>query len=105
MAAFKALCKGYLGVGAHWHLFWYFFKFVCLKDDKIPATIGYANLWTKQGRREEYIPSSLTSSNSSWHKGWFYLKNDLEHVLPEYTGASIAEAPKKWVFSPRRRSS
>jgi hypothetical protein len=47
----------------------------------------------------------LTSSNSSWHKGWFYLKNDLEHVLPEYTGASIAEAPKKWVFSPRRRSS
>jgi hypothetical protein len=43
----QALCKGYLGVGAHWHLFWYFFKFVCLKDDKIPATIGYANLWTK----------------------------------------------------------
>jgi hypothetical protein len=32
MAAFEALCEGYLGVGAHWHLFWYFAKFSCMKD-------------------------------------------------------------------------
>ena len=25
MAAFEALCEGYLGVEAHWHLFRYFF--------------------------------------------------------------------------------
>jgi hypothetical protein len=31
--------------------------------------IGYANLWMKQGRGEDYIPVSLTSSNSGWHKG------------------------------------
>jgi hypothetical protein len=32
MAAFKVLCKRYLGIRAHWHLFNYFFMFACLKD-------------------------------------------------------------------------
>jgi hypothetical protein len=101
MAAFEALCEGYLGVGAHWHLFWYFFKFICLKDNKILATIGCTNLRTKQGGgRVHVLSSSLTSSNNGWHKGWFYLKNDPEHVLPEYTGVSIVEAPRNWNYGP-----
>jgi hypothetical protein len=32
MAAFEAMCGGYLGISAHWHLFWYFFRFTYLKD-------------------------------------------------------------------------
>jgi hypothetical protein len=32
MAAFEAMCEGYLGISAHWHLFQYFFRFTCLKD-------------------------------------------------------------------------
>jgi hypothetical protein len=56
MAAFKALCEGYLGVGAHWYLFWYFFNFACLKDDKIPMTIGCANLRMKHGRGRSTSP-------------------------------------------------
>jgi hypothetical protein len=44
MAAFVAMCEGYLGISAHWHLFWYFFKFVCLKEGSWAATIGCANL-------------------------------------------------------------
>jgi hypothetical protein len=47
MAAFEAMCEGYLGINAHWHLFRYFFKFVCLKDGSRAATIGCANLWMK----------------------------------------------------------
>jgi hypothetical protein len=31
----------------------------------------------------------LTSSNNGWHKGWFYLRNDLEFALPTFTGNSI----------------
>jgi hypothetical protein len=27
MAAFEAMCEGFLGIGAHWHLFRYFFRF------------------------------------------------------------------------------
>jgi hypothetical protein len=30
----------------------------------------------KQGHDDDYIPAPLTSSNSGWHKRWFYLRND-----------------------------
>jgi hypothetical protein len=64
MAAFEAMCEGFLGIGAHWHLFQYFFRFTCLRDGSRAATIGCTNLWTKQGRGDGYIPVTLTSSNS-----------------------------------------
>jgi hypothetical protein len=67
MAAFEAMCEGYLGISAHWHLFWYF-KFACLKEGSRAAMIGCANLRMKQGQGDDYIPVSLTSSNSDWHK-------------------------------------
>jgi hypothetical protein len=91
MAAFKAMCQGFLGVSAHWHLFRYFFRFACLWEGSRTAMIGCANLRMKQGHGDDYIPAPLTSSNSGWHKGWFYLQNDPEHVLPSYTGRSIAK--------------
>jgi hypothetical protein len=47
MAAFEAMCEGYLGISAHWHLFRYFFKFVCLKEGLWAATIGCGNLRMK----------------------------------------------------------
>jgi hypothetical protein len=64
MAAVEAMCEGFLGIGAHWHLFQYFFRFTCLRDGSRAATIGYANLGTKKGRGDDYIPATLTSSNS-----------------------------------------
>jgi hypothetical protein len=74
MSAFEVMCKGYLGISAHLHLFWYFFMFACLKDGSRAATIGCANLRMKQGWSDDYIPSPVTSSNSGWHKGWFYCR-------------------------------
>jgi hypothetical protein len=44
----------------------------------------------KQGCGDDYIPAPLTSSNSGWHKEWFYLRNDPEHALLSYTDRSIA---------------
>jgi hypothetical protein len=92
MAVFEAMCEGYLGISAHWHLFRYFFRFACLKEGSRAATIGCANLRMKQGQGDDYIPVSLTSSNSSWHNGWFYLRNDPEFALPAYTENSIVES-------------
>jgi hypothetical protein len=54
----------------------------------------------KQGRDDDYIPTPLTSSNSGWHKGWFYLRNDPEHALPVYTGCSIAKSQRNWADDP-----
>jgi hypothetical protein len=100
MAAFEAMCKGYLVISSHWHLFQYYFMFACLKDGSWAATIGCANLRMKQGRGDGYIPSSLTSSNSGWHKGWFYLRNDREFALLEFTGNSIRQTQSNWTHGP-----
>jgi hypothetical protein len=43
------MCKGYLRINSHWHLFRYFFKFACLKDGSQVVMIGCANLRMKQG--------------------------------------------------------
>jgi hypothetical protein len=102
MAAFKAMCEGYLGISAHWHIFWYFFKFACLKEGSRAAKIGHTNLRMKQGGGDDYILVSLTSSNNSWHKEWFYLWNDPEFALPAYTGNSIAELRRNWSDGPAK---
>jgi hypothetical protein len=44
MTAFEAMCEGYLGISAYWHLLQNFFKFTFLKDVSHTATIGCANL-------------------------------------------------------------
>jgi hypothetical protein len=46
----------------------------------------------KQGWGDGYIPSFLTYSNSGWHKGWFYLRNDLEFTLQVFTGNSNGQS-------------
>jgi hypothetical protein len=100
VAAFETMCEGFLGIGAHWDLFRYFFRFACLTEGSCAATIGYANLRTKQGCGDDYIPVSLTSSNIGWHKGWSYLRNDPEHVLSAYIGCSIAKSQRNWSDGP-----
>jgi hypothetical protein len=97
------MCEGYLGIGAHWNLFQYFFRFTFPRDGSSAATIGCTNLRTKQGRGDDYIPVMLTSSNSGWHKGWFYLRNDPEHALPSYTGCSIAKSQRNWANGPDKK--
>jgi hypothetical protein len=52
-----------------------------LKESSWAVTVGCANLRMKQGQGDNYILMSLTSSNSGWHKGWFYLRNDPEFAL------------------------
>jgi hypothetical protein len=102
MASFEAMCEGFLSIGAHWHLFRYFFRFACLREGSHAVTIGCANLRMKQGRGDDYISTPLTSSNSGWHKGWFYLQNDPEHALPSYTGRSIAKWQRNWADGPAK---
>jgi hypothetical protein len=46
---------------------------------------------------------SLTSSNSGWHKGWFYPRNDPEFALSSYTGNSIAESRRSWMDGPAKK--
>jgi hypothetical protein len=45
----------------------------------------------------------LTSSNSGWNKGWFYLRNDPEHALPSYTECSIVKSQRNWADGPAKK--
>jgi hypothetical protein len=56
----------------------------------------------KQGRGDDYIPVSLTNSNSGWHKGWFYLRNDPEFALPAFTENSISKSRRNWSDGPAK---
>jgi hypothetical protein len=103
MPAFEAMCEGYHGISAHWHLFQYFFRFTCLKDGSRAATIGCTNLRMKQGRGNDYITVSPTSLNSGWHKGWFYLRNNPEFTLPSYTERTIPESWRSWADGPTKK--
>jgi hypothetical protein len=102
MAAFEAMCEAYLGISAHWHLFRYFFKLACLKEGSRAATIDCTNLRMKLGRGDDYILVSLTSSNSAWNKGWFYLRNNPEFALRAYTGNSIAKSRRNLLDGPEK---
>jgi hypothetical protein len=48
-------------------------------------TIGLRNT-----RRELYIPCTMTSNNSEWERGWFYLRND-GAGLPSYSGKFLKD--------------
>jgi hypothetical protein len=76
--------------------------FTCLKDGSRVATIRCANLRMKQGWSDDYILSSLTSSNSGSHKGWFYLRNDPEFALPAFIGNSIGQSRRNWTHGPAK---
>jgi hypothetical protein len=41
-------------------------------------------------RRELYIPWTMTSNNSEWERGWFYLRNDGAD-LPPYSGKVLKD--------------
>jgi hypothetical protein len=73
-----------------------------LKDGSRAVTIGCANLRMKQGWGDDYISSSLTSSNSGWHKGWFHLWNDPEFTLSAFTGNSMGQSRRNWSDGPMK---
>jgi hypothetical protein len=44
-----------------------------------------------------YIPAQLISSNSGWHDGWFYLRND-DSQLPRFSGQVLMSRKENWVY-------
>jgi hypothetical protein len=46
-------------------------------------------------RKELYPPCAMTSNNTYWEKGWFYLHND-DADLPPYTGKVLMAKTEAW---------
>jgi hypothetical protein len=58
---------------------------------------GSCTLQVHSGRGDQYIPAQLISSNSGWHDGWFYLRNDGDQ-LPRYSGRVLMAREENWTY-------
>jgi len=100
MAAFVALCEGFLGIDPHFDLWRYFFS-VSLSKRKIggkevDAPMGCASIHLRHTRSKGYPYMRLATSNKGWHSQWFYVRDDVSATLPKYTGRLIVDAPASW---------
>ena len=100
MAAFVALCEGFLGISPHFDLWRYFFAITLQKKRKksgrqeLHMPMGCIGIQLQNNRVGEYTPMWLSTSNKGWRSQWFYLKNDAVAPLPEFTERQIKEAPE-----------
>jgi hypothetical protein len=58
---------------------------------------GSCTLQVWAGRGDLYIPAQLISSNSEWHDGWFYLRND-DDRLPKFFSRVLMSREDNWSY-------
>jgi hypothetical protein len=106
-ATFVGICEGILGIPVNWDLWVHLFR---AKLHTLPTSelrtrcatrAGGMSLTVRTQRKEEYIPSMMTTNNVDWERGWFYLRN-AEPGLPPYTSKVLRERAPSWyhVVSP-----
>jgi hypothetical protein len=103
VAIFTAVCEGYLGMEPHWNLWLHLFraehfaKKAGERGVRRAVHAGSCTLQVRVGRVEQYIPAQLISSNSGWHDGWFYLRND-DDQLPRFSGQVLMLREENWSY-------
>jgi hypothetical protein len=81
-ATFVGVCEGFLGIPVNWDLWVHLFRAelhtLTTPEPKIRRMVrtGGMTIALRNMRRELYIPCTMTSNNSEWERGWFYLRND-----------------------------
>ncbi|XP_072151344.1 uncharacterized protein [Setaria viridis] len=108
VAAFVALCEGFLGIEPNFSLWKYFFTVsLYLKAEErgnqqrsTPVPIGCAGIHLRHPRAKEYMAMKTAASHKGWHQQWFYVKNYSNSPLPEFTGRVIEVAPEVWSYGP-----
>jgi hypothetical protein len=99
-AVFIAVCEGYLGIEAHWDLWIHLFHGELFVENvrgqpKRFARAGGLMLHLRPSRKNLYIPSKMTTNNTGWTRGWFYLRNFGSKLLA-FTNKVLRERPAKW---------
>jgi hypothetical protein len=59
---------------------------------------GSCTLQVRAGQGDQYISAQLISSNSGWHDGWFYLRND-DDQLPRFSGRVLMSREENWMYN------
>jgi hypothetical protein len=80
-ATFVGVCEGFLGIPVNWDLWIHLFR---AELYTLPTTetrtrravhAGGMSLAVRSHRKDDYIPSTMTTNNEDWERGWFYLRN------------------------------
>jgi hypothetical protein len=86
-ATFVGVCEGFLGIPANRDLWVNLFRAelhtLSTPGPRVRCAVhaGWVSISLRESCRELYIPCSMTSNNTEWERGWFYLRND-EPGLP-----------------------
>jgi hypothetical protein len=100
-ATFVGVCEGFLGIPVNWDLWVHLFRTelhtlpTSEPRTRRAARAGGLSLAVRGSRREEYIPYTMTTNNTDWELGWFYLRN-AEPGLPSFTGKVLRERAPSW---------
>lgn len=102
MAAFVAVCEGFLGTAAHFPLFLFLFKASLVKAGGVVRPFGYCSIKRKQTRVPQYLRLGLSGSNKDWNPYWFYLKNCKEGELSAFSPDAVLPQvePPHWPWGP-----
>jgi hypothetical protein len=87
-ATFVGVCEGFLGIPMNWDLWVHIFHVELHKlataETQVRRAVR-ASILTfsmRDLRKEWYISCTMTSNNTEWERGWFYLRNDGADLPP-----------------------
>jgi hypothetical protein len=95
-ATFVGVCEGFLGIPVNWDLWVHLFRAelhtlpTSEPRTRHAARAGGLVLAVRSLRREDYIPCTMTSNNTDWERGWFYLRN-ADPGLPLHRQGALGE--------------
>jgi hypothetical protein len=109
-ATFVGVCEGFLVIPVNWDLWVHLFRAELhtlptseLRTRHAARDDGLA-LAVQSSRKDEYIPCTMTSNNSDWERGWFYLRNAEPGLPPTPARCSERGPPPGTMGCPRPRT-
>jgi hypothetical protein len=98
-----AVNEGFLGIPANWDFWVHLFcgeLHTLATGERVTrwaVRAGGLTLTPRDTRKELYPLCTMTSNNTEWEKGWFYLRND-DVGLPPYTGKVLVGKHDAWFY-------
>ena len=61
-----------------------------------PFHLGCASIQLRGDRAEAFFWMKVQTSNKGWNRRWFYLRNDANHGVPEFSNLVFSTRPASW---------
>jgi hypothetical protein len=100
-ATFVVMCEGFMGIHVNWDLWVHLFRAelhtLTTPEPKTRHAVhaGGMMIGPRNTCKELYKPCTMTSNNSEWERGWFYLRND-GAGLAAYSGKVLKDKADFW---------